>query len=109
MNIDDLKCCANCSHLGFEFDYMICCNNDSDVTVTNYCEVCNHWAWDKENFSDRSGVEIEEEIQPDKRDVWEEDYGDDCSYMTWEEFDENYIWCDECKSYQEGQCICYAR
>ena len=29
--------------------------------------------------------------------------------ITWEDFNENYLWCDNCKSYQEGRCICYAR
>jgi hypothetical protein len=42
----------------------------------------------------------------DKYSEWYNEYRDD---MTWKEFNEKYIWCDRCKSYQEGSCLCYAR
>ena len=45
-----------------------------------------------------------------KREYWEEVFNiDDDPYPTWEEFADNWLWCNRCKSYQEGQCICYAR
>jgi hypothetical protein len=46
----------------------------------------------------------------EKNKAWEELYGDeDDPVVTWEEWDEEYLWCSECQSWQEGQCICYAR
>lgn len=46
----------------------------------------------------------------DKYKEWLDTYGyDDDADVTWEYFRDNYVWCDRCKSYQEGQCICYAR
>lgn len=29
--------------------------------------------------------------------------------IPWQEFKENWFYCNRCNSYQEGQCICYAR
>ncbi len=49
--------------------------------------------------------QIKEEFL-DKIEVWEEEYKE---LYTWEWFNANYWWCDNCKDYQEGQCMCYAR
>ena len=36
---------------------------------------------------------------------WQEDY----DWVDWEEFKDSWLYCDRCKGYNEGQCICYAR
>ena len=36
---------------------------------------------------------------------WQEDY----DWVDWEEFKDSWFYCDRCKGYSEGQCICYAR
>jgi hypothetical protein len=41
--------------------------------------------------------------------AWQEEYDNSDEIVTWEYFKENYLWCARCKSYNEGQCICYAR
>lgn len=38
--------------------------------------------------------------------AWQNDYSD---FVEWKEFDDHWFWCEICKSWQEGQCICYAR
>lgn len=40
----------------------------------------------------------------DKVLAWQEDY----NYIGWEEF-KDYVYCDRCKGWNPGQCICYAR
>ncbi len=37
--------------------------------------------------------------------VWQEEY----SHVSWEEFYDSWYYCEKCKNYVEGQCICYAR
>jgi hypothetical protein len=47
-----------------------------------------------------------------KYDHWKELYWEENEediIVTWEYFNNNYNWCDKCKSYQEESCICYAR
>jgi hypothetical protein len=34
---------------------------------------------------------------------------DEFDWVKWEEFYESWQYCSRCKSYAEGQCICYAR
>lgn len=54
----------------------------------------------------KESPEVEsEDAGTHKKQVWEESFDD----IPWEEFDETYFWCDKCKSYQEGQCLCYTR
>ena len=36
---------------------------------------------------------------------WQEDY----NWIDWIEFKDSWFYCDRCKGYNEGQCICYAR
>lgn len=36
---------------------------------------------------------------------WQEDY----NWVTWDEFKNGWFYCDRCKGYSEGSCICYAR
>jgi len=36
---------------------------------------------------------------------WQEDY----DWIEWEEFKNKWSYCNRCKGYSEGQCICYAR
>lgn len=36
---------------------------------------------------------------------WQEDY----DWVEWNEFKDSWFYCDRCKGYSEGQCICYAR
>ena len=36
---------------------------------------------------------------------WQEDY----DWVEWEEFKDSWFYCNRCKGYSEGQCICYAR
>lgn len=36
---------------------------------------------------------------------WQEDY----DWVDWDEFKNSWFYCDRCKGYSEGQCICYAR
>lgn len=57
-----------------------------------------------------------DESIPDKRKYWEENYGRDESMAdigpSWEDFEENYMYCKYCKTYNDvrhGSCICYAR
>lgn len=38
--------------------------------------------------------------------AWQEDY---CEYVSWEKFNDHYIHCDMCDSYNDDICICYAR
>ncbi len=45
-------------------------------------------------------------IPDDKYLTWEEEWQD---HYTWEYFNDNFFWCDFCKSYQEGICVCFAR
>ena len=48
--------------------------------------------------------------EEEQREYWEERYGcDKDPLVTWEEFKENYLYCERCKGWVEGQCICYAR
>ena len=37
--------------------------------------------------------------------AWQEDF----DWIEWEEFYESWFYCERCKGYSEGQCICYAR
>ena len=37
--------------------------------------------------------------------AWQEEF----DWVEWEEFYESWRYCSLCKSYEEGQCICYAR
>lgn len=37
--------------------------------------------------------------------AWQEEF----DWVEWEEFYESWQYCNRCKSYAEGQCICYAR
>jgi len=44
-----------------------------------------------------------------RRKVWVEMYGDDDDPITtWEEF-KTFTECSRCGTWQEGQCVCYAR
>jgi hypothetical protein len=36
---------------------------------------------------------------------WQEEY----DWVEWVEFKDSWFYCDRCKGYSEGQCICYAR
>ncbi len=36
---------------------------------------------------------------------WKEEY----NWVDWEEFKQYWTWCERCKSYTKGSCICYAR
>jgi hypothetical protein len=38
--------------------------------------------------------------------AWQKEWSDT---MEWSEFLDTYFYCSKCKSWQEGQCICYAR
>lgn len=35
----------------------------------------------------------------------------ECSYLnlSWEKFRDHYFYCDRCKSWERGQCMCYTR
>jgi hypothetical protein len=37
--------------------------------------------------------------------IWQEQY----NWVKWDEFRDEWFYCHTCKSYNEGQCICYAR
>lgn len=37
--------------------------------------------------------------------AWQDEY----DWVEWDEFYESWFYCNRCKSYAEGQCICYAR
>lgn len=37
--------------------------------------------------------------------AWQEDF----DWVGWQEFYENWHYCNICKDYSEEQCICYAR
>jgi len=37
--------------------------------------------------------------------AWQEEF----DWVEWEEFYESWQYCNRCKGYAEGQCICYAR
>ena len=37
--------------------------------------------------------------------AWQEEF----DWVEWEEFYKSWQYCSRCKSYVEGQCICYAR
>lgn len=37
--------------------------------------------------------------------AWQEDF----DWVEWEEFYDGWFYCERCKGYSEGQCICYAR
>jgi len=53
-----------------------------------------------------------DKIVKSKYDHWKEDYREENEediVVTWEYYNDNYVWCDKCKSYQEGQCMCYTR
>ena len=41
-----------------------------------------------------------------KHKAWKEEYS---LFITWDSFNEKFLWCDRCESWEEGQCICYAR
>ncbi len=41
-----------------------------------------------------------------KYEFWKVNYSDE---MTWEEFDDDFAFCNMCKQYSERQCICYTR
>lgn len=51
--------------------------------------------------------ELESEYYCQKLLDWQENEYFYCE--DWKEFKEHWHNCDRCKSYQEGQCICYAR
>jgi|GEM_PF-2602896 len=34
---------------------------------------------------------------------------EDYDWVEWNEFNDSWFYCDHCKDYSEGQCICYAR
>lgn len=37
--------------------------------------------------------------------AWQDEY----DWVDWEDFKDYWIYCEQCKGYSEGQCICYAR
>ena len=37
--------------------------------------------------------------------AWQDEY----DWVDWEEFKDDWIYCEYCKGYSKGQCICYAR
>ena len=37
--------------------------------------------------------------------AWQDEY----DWVDWEEFKESWTYCERCKGYSEGSCICYAR
>ena len=46
----------------------------------------------------------------EKYKYWKEEYGfEEDPLYSWVEFRDKFLWCNLCKSWQEGQCICYAR
>lgn len=51
-----------------------------------------------------SSTEEEEKLEQKKKD-WEESY----SEIDWEVFRDSYFQCDKCKTWDNQQCICYAR
>ena len=60
----------------------------------------------KENLKLLDETELLDSYILEKMVAYQSDYSD---YVLWEDFKENYLYCDRCKSYQDGQCICYAR
>lgn len=50
-------------------------------------------------------VEYESEYYLEKLLAWQETY----EWVPWERFCGSWFYCERCKGYSEGQCICYAR
>jgi hypothetical protein len=59
----------------------------------------------KENLSLLDETERGSEYYLNKLLAWQEDFYD----VEWDEFYDKYLYCDHCKDWSEGQCICYAR
>lgn len=55
---------------------------------------------------DKEAAVLSEQAEREKKAVWEVEYGES---VEWEDFRDNYFWCDRCQSYQKGQCLCYSR
>lgn len=60
----------------------------------------------KESGKEEKSTTLSEQEDREKKAVWEVEYKD---VVSWDDFRDNYYWCTRCKSYQEGQCICYSR
>ena len=59
----------------------------------------------EDNLSLLEEVDDNLEYYLEKLLAWQEDF----DWVGWQEFYENWHYCNICKGYSEGQCICYAR
>ena len=59
----------------------------------------------KEHLNLLEKEELNDSFILEKLLIWQTEY----DFVDWIEFKDSWFYCYDCESYNEGQCICYAR